>query len=64
MVSSDHAVYGYARASGVRAMRSEEFLRSADELLSQQGRDATESTSGEMEYWLKVFGESKKGSSS
>ena len=64
VVSSDHAVYGYARASGVRAMRSEEFLRSADELLGQQGKETMESTSGEVEYWLKVFGESKKGSSS
>ncbi|MBZ5552549.1 MAG: NYN domain-containing protein [Acidobacteriia bacterium] len=64
VVSSDRAVYGYARASGVRAMRSEEFLQSANALLSQQGKDEVESTGGEVEYWLKIFGEPKKGTSS
>jgi predicted RNA-binding protein with PIN domain len=64
VVSSDHAVFGYARASGVRAMRSEEFLKSANQMLGQQGKEEIESTSGEVEYWLEIFGESKKGPTS
>ncbi|MBZ5536070.1 MAG: NYN domain-containing protein [Acidobacteriia bacterium] len=65
VVSSDHAVYGYARASGVRAIRSEEFLRSANEILAQQGKEEIKSTNGEVEYWMKAFGEVvKKGPSS
>jgi predicted RNA-binding protein with PIN domain len=64
VVSSDHAVHGYARASGVRAMRSEDFLQSAGEALAQQAKGEEKTENGEVEYWLEVFGESKKGSRS
>jgi predicted RNA-binding protein with PIN domain len=64
VVSSDHAVHGYARASGVRAVRSEEFLRSANEILCQQGKEEIKSSSGEVEYWMKIFVEPEKGPSS
>ncbi|MFI5175553.1 MAG: NYN domain-containing protein [Terriglobia bacterium] len=64
VVSSDHAVHGYARASGVRAMRSEDFLQSANKALAQDGQGEDKTESGEVEYWLEVFGESKKRSPS
>lgn len=59
VVSSDRAVHGYARASGVRAIRSDEFLRTAEKAFSQRVKEDPEVRSEEVDYWLEIFGEKK-----
>ncbi len=59
IVSSDRSVHNYARVHGLRAMRSEEFLKDAEQLLHRQAKESTPPTKDEMEYWLNVFGQDK-----
>ncbi|MDD5541712.1 MAG: NYN domain-containing protein [Acidobacteriia bacterium] len=63
VVSSDHAVYDYARVHGVRALRSDEFFKEAQRCMEKHAQ-ATRSSdakvdSAEVDYWLRVFGEEK-----
>lgn len=57
VVSSDRAVHGFARVSGIQALRSEDFLRAAEALFHQQFKEETKMENSEMDYWLDVFGE-------
>lgn len=62
VVSSDRAIHGYARATGLRALRSEEFVREADALMLQAQKENTAASAEDIEYWLKVFNEEKQDS--
>jgi predicted RNA-binding protein with PIN domain len=57
VVSSDHAVHGYARASGMRSLRADEFLEAAHVLLLSKVKEEVKIDKKEMDYWLDVFGE-------
>lgn len=55
VISTDHAVHGYARSSGLKAIRSADFLREANSLLKERQEDEITVGPGEMDYWMKVF---------
>jgi predicted RNA-binding protein with PIN domain len=60
VISTDHAVYNYARVHGLRALRSNEFINEVNALLEQHAKSSGEVnekvSSNEVEYWLEVFG--------
>jgi predicted RNA-binding protein with PIN domain len=62
VVSSDHAVYGYARVSGVKALRSDEFLQQANQLIGSASKEVIDIPQDEVDYWLRVFEGKDKGS--
>ncbi len=55
VVSTDHAVFGYARANGMKAIRSEAFLKEAETLMRAEVKEKADVSKDEVDYWLKVF---------
>lgn len=60
VVSSDHAVHGYARVSGLKALRSPQFLREAQMLMERQTKEESKMDEAELSYWKNVFGSAKE----
>ena len=59
VVSTDHSVHGYARANGIKAIRSEEFIEAANRLTGRMAKEEVKVSPEEMDYWQNVFGDKK-----